>query len=69
MLTGRHDVNELLLTSNNKRKGIPSQATPSWGLFLCFVFVVGILVFLITFLGYALLEPTACSWDLRGQVA
>lgn len=32
-------------------------------LVLFFVFVVGIVVYLITFFGYTLLEPTACSRD------
>jgi len=29
-LTGRHNINKLLFISKNKRKGIPSRATPSW---------------------------------------
>lgn len=65
MLTGRHDINELRLISNNKRKGILSLGHAK--LLFCF-FIVGIAAFSITFFGYTLLEPTACLLELWGQV-
>lgn len=66
MLTGRHDINELRLISNNKRKGILSLGHAK--LFFCVFFIVGIAAFSITFFGYTLLEPTAYSLELWGQV-
>lgn len=58
-------MNELLLISDNKRKGILSLGHAK--LLFCF-FIVGIAAFSITFFGYTLLEPTVCSLELGGQV-
>lgn len=67
MLTGKHDINGLRLISNNKRKGILSLGHAKLFFVFCF-FIVGIAAFSITFFGYTLLEPTACSLELWGQV-